>query len=73
MESLKYNEWKTTKDLYDDFLITYPEKRQLITQNKVTISYKKFCQYHGIEIDESRNGGVTKLMMVKKEEEEDIF
>lgn len=73
MESLKYNEWKTTKDLYDDFLITYPEKRQLITQNKVTISYKKFCQYHGIEIEESRNGGVTKLMMVKKEQEEDIF
>jgi hypothetical protein len=70
-EGLERNEFKRVKELYDDFIMQYPERKKDITQNRLTINYKRYAAFQGYEVDDQRSGGITKLRMV--DTKQDIF
>lgn len=65
-DGVQVNEYYYTKDLYDNFLDQYPEKRKFMTQNKVTGSFRKYGQFKGFEVKSSKSGSVTKIGMFEK-------
>lgn len=63
-ESLKINEWLNIKDLYDSFLVQYPEFKKFgYKQNKLTVNLKKIFDFNKIDYEFIRSNGVTKLMV----------
>jgi hypothetical protein len=76
-EDLRPNTFYSVKEeLFDSFNSRYPEKKSYTTQNKITINFRKWCEYKGYKPDDNRNGGSTKLsysLQEKIEEEEDIW
>jgi hypothetical protein len=76
-EDLKANTFYSVKEeLFDSFNSRYPEKKSYTTQNKITINFRKWCEYKGYEPDDNRNGGSTKLSYIipeKKEQVQDIW
>jgi hypothetical protein len=77
-ETLERNEWKNIKSLYDSFLISYPEKSKTFTQNRLTISVKKYAKYHKLEVDIRYSAGVGSLFiadpsLLKKKETSDVW
>lgn len=63
-ENVGRNEWLKTKELFDEFLINYPEKKKFFTQNKLTSNFKKYAKFKGLESQSAVSGGVSKLMII---------
>jgi hypothetical protein len=75
-EGLNRNEYYTTKALYEEFIAQYPEKRNYITQNKMTINISRYCKYLNFELDKVTSGGITKIKIITNEQpqqEDDTF
>jgi hypothetical protein len=62
-ETLERNEWLNIKKVFDNFLYSYPEMSKHFTQNKLTISVKKYCKYHDLDCDVRYSGGIGKLFI----------
>ena len=73
-EDLKADTFYSVKEeLFDSFNNRFPEKRSYTTQNKITINFRKWCEYKGYTPDDNRNGGSTKLSYkIKEQEVQDI-
>jgi predicted PolB exonuclease-like 3'-5' exonuclease len=72
-EDLKANTFYSVKEeLFDSFNSRYPEKKSYTTQNKITINFRKWCEYKGYKPDDNRNGGSTKLSYIIPEKKEEI-
>jgi hypothetical protein len=63
LDGLERNEYFKTKDLYDKFIVSYPEKRNFITQNKMTSSIKSYCKFHKLTCLNPISGGISKIMI----------
>jgi hypothetical protein len=63
LDSINRNEYLRTKDLYDRFIISYPEKRNFTTQNKMTSSVKAYCKFHKLNCHNPISGGISKIMI----------
>jgi len=63
LDSLKRNEYFKTKDLYDRFIVSYPERRNYVTQNKMTSSIKAYCKFHKLNCHNPISGGISKIMI----------
>jgi hypothetical protein len=61
LENMDRNKWYKMKSLYDDYLNLYPEKRNKFTQNKMTRSFKEYCNYKGVKGSTATVGGVTQV------------
>lgn len=68
-ENLIPNDYYSVKDLFDSYIVKYPEKKNYITQNKITMNFKKYCDYKGYLSNDNRNGGLTKLSYTLKVEQ----
>jgi hypothetical protein len=68
-EGIEIGTYHFTKNLFDRFLEMYPEKRKFTTQNKVTSSFKKYGEFKGYEVKSAKSGGITKVALIKHEEE----
>jgi hypothetical protein len=63
-QTIRKNEWHATKDVYENLLSYYPElKKRNITQNKMTINFRKFCEYYKHEYKTTTSGGISKLII----------
>ena len=75
-ETLERNEWINVKNMYDNFMIAYPEMhKEKFKQNKLTINVKKYAKYNHLNCEVVYSGGIGKLMMserpIEKEVEDD--
>jgi hypothetical protein len=61
------------EQLYDSFCNAFPDKKNYITQNSITINFKKYCEYKGYICSTNRNGGSTRLSFVQEVKEIDIW
>jgi hypothetical protein len=68
-ETLERNEWLNIKKVFDNFLHSYPEMSKHFTQNKLTISVKKYCKYHDLECDVRYSGGIGKMFIAGANEQ----
>ena len=62
-DSLTRNEYYKTKDLFDKFIVMFPEKRNYITQYKLTSKIKDYCKFHKLGCSNPTSGGISKLMI----------
>ena len=73
-EDLKEDTYYSVKEqMYDSFCNAFPDKKNYITQNSITINFKKFCEYKGYICSTNRNGGSTRLSFVQEVKELDIW
>lgn len=62
-DSLNRNEYYKTKELFDKFIIMYPERRNFVTQNKITASVKYYCKFNKLNCLNPTAGGISKIMI----------
>ena len=72
-EGVKHNEWIKSKELYDSFILMYPDKKNAVTQTRITRSFKQYCKFKEFELNESTSAGITKYYIKSNQQEEDIF
>jgi hypothetical protein len=63
LDGLKRNDYFKTKDLYDRFIVSYPERRNYVTQNKMTSSIKAYCKFYKLNCHNPISGGISKVMI----------
>ena len=62
-DSLERNEYYKTKELFDKFIIMYPERRNFVTQNKITANIKYYCKFNKLNCLNPTTGGISKIMI----------
>jgi hypothetical protein len=62
-DTLRRNEYHKTKDLFDRFLLMFPEKRNHITQYRLTSKVKEYCKFHKLVCHNPTSGGISKIMI----------
>jgi len=62
-ETIEKDEWHKVFDLFLKFQQMYPEKKNTITQNKITIGVKAWCKNQGYTYQGKRNKGIAKLII----------
>lgn len=64
VETIEKNEWLSTKDIYDKFMIAYPELKKFnYTQNKLTIGLNAYIDFYKLPHETRKSNGVTKFML----------
>lgn len=72
-ENLELNKTLSVKELYDKFLILYPEKRNKFSQTTITKNIQKYAKYKEYECKITRPGGNTHIMITPDSQEEIPF
>jgi hypothetical protein len=62
-DSLERNEYYKTKELFDKFIVMYPERRNFVTQNKITANVKYYCKFNKLNFMNPTSGGISKIMI----------
>lgn len=62
IKEVKFNEWINYNEFYDNYASTVRRFSER-TKTFVTQSIKKYCEFHGLDYDQTMTGGVKKFMI----------
>jgi hypothetical protein len=74
IETITKNDWVSIKDIYDKFMLSYPELKKFgYTQNRLTINLKAYWKFYNIPFEERASSGVLKFFIVEKTKKVEIW
>ena len=74
IETITKNDWVSIKDIYDKFMLSYPELKKFgYTQNKLTINLKAYWKFYNIPFEERTSSGVLKFFITEKTKKVEIW
>jgi hypothetical protein len=70
VETIPKNDWISVKDIYDKFMLAYPELKKFgYTQNRLTIGLRAYLEFYKIPNEQRQSNGVLKFFINEKKQE----
>ncbi len=68
IETITKNDWVSIKDIYDKFMLAYPELKKFgYTQNRLTIGIKSYLEFYQVHFEMRMSNGITKIFIKEQE------
>jgi hypothetical protein len=69
VETIPKNDWISVKDIYDKFMLAYPELKKFgYTQNRLTIGLRAYLEFYKIPNEQRQSNGVLKFFITEKKQ-----